>query len=87
MGGCDPITYHGVTQDVFNSLKKKLENSGVKVPVGNEGDIEGYGVKGHFKWDGMANLTVTVTDKPLILPCGMITGKLNDAVHDSGGAN
>ncbi len=86
MGGCDPITYHNITQSVFDSLKNILENAGVKVPAGNEGEIEGYGVKGHFKWDGMTSLTVTITSKPLILPCGTIIGKFNDAVHDSGGS-
>ena len=87
MGGCDSITYKGVTQDVFNCLKKKLEKAGVKIPAGNEGELEGYGVKGHFKWDGKTTLTVTVTDKPLILPCGMITGKLNETVQACGGTN
>ena len=87
MGGCDSVTYHNVTQNVFNCLKKKLENAGIKVPAGNEGEIEGYGVKGNFKWDGTANITVTVTDKPLILPCGTIMGILNDAVHACGGTN
>ena len=86
MGGCDSVTYHNVTQNVFDCLKKKLENAGIKVPAGNEGEIEGYGVKGHFKWDGATNLTITITSKPLILPCGTIMGKLNDTVHDCGGA-
>ena len=86
MGGCDSITYHGVTQDVFNCLKKRLEKAGVKLPAGNEGEIEGFGVKGHFKWDVKTTLTATITDKPLILPCGTITGILNDAVQGCGGA-
>jgi hypothetical protein len=86
MGGCDPITYHNVTQNVFNNLKNKLANVGINIPAGNKGEIEGYGVKGHFKWDGSSNLTVTVTDKPLVLPCGIIMGKFNDAVHDAGGS-
>ena len=86
MGGCDPITYHNVTQNVFESLKNRLTKAGIKIPAGKEGEIEGYGVKGHFKWDGASNLTLTITDKPLVLPCGVITGKLNDAVHDAGGS-
>jgi hypothetical protein len=86
MGGCDSVTYHNVTQNVFDCLKKKLEHAGVKVPAGNEGEIEGNGVKGHFKWDGATNLTITITSKPLILPCGTIMGKLNDTVNDCGGS-
>jgi hypothetical protein len=86
MGGCDPITYHNVTQNVFNNLKNRLESAGIKIAAGNEGEIEGYGVKGHFKWDGAATLTVTITDKPLVLPCEIIMGKFNDAVHAAGGS-
>ena len=86
MGGCDPITYNNVTQSVFDCLKNTLKNAGINVPAGNEGEIEGYGVKGHFKWDGATTLTVIITDKPLILPCGVIIGKFNDTVHDCGGS-
>ena len=67
-------------------MKNKLESAGIHVPAGNEGEIEGYGVKGHFKWDGVTKLTVTVTDKPLILPCSTITGIFNSAIHDCGGS-
>jgi hypothetical protein len=86
MGGCDPITYHNITKNVFDSLKNTIVSAGIKVPEGNEGEIEGYGVKGHFKWDGASNLTVTVIDKPLVLPCGIITGRFNDAVQNAGGS-
>ena len=86
MSGCDPITYHNITQSIFDCLKNTLENAGIKIPAGNEGKIEGYGVKGHFKWDGKTTLIVTITGKPLILPCGTIIGKFNDAVHDCGGS-
>jgi len=86
MSGCDPITYRNITQSVFDCLKNTLENAGAKIPAGNEGESEGYGVKGHFKWDGKAILTVTIVSKPLILPCGTIIGKFNDVVHDCGGS-
>lgn len=35
MGGCDQITYHNVTQNVFNNLRNKLANVGINVPAGN----------------------------------------------------
>ena len=34
MGGCDPITYHNVTQNVFESLKNRLIKAGIKIPAG-----------------------------------------------------
>lgn len=84
MGGCDSVTYNNVTQDVLNCLRKRLDKAGIKIPAGNEGEIEGYGVKGHFKWDGASKLTLTITDKPLIIPCGTIMDKINDALHGCG---
>ena len=86
MGECEPITYKGITPTVFNNLKAMLGKVGINVPSGNEGEIEGYGVKGHFLWDGTTTLTLAVTDKPFVLPCAIIVGKLNDAIRDCGGS-
>jgi hypothetical protein len=68
-------------------MKQKLAAAGIPVPPGNEGDMEGQGVKAHFKWDGAANLTITITDKPWYASCGMIIGKIQDFVHSCGGTN
>ena len=86
MSECEPITYKGITPTVFNNLKAMLGKVGLNVPSGNEGEIEGYGVKGHYLWDGATTLTLVVTDKPFVLPCAIIVGKLNDAIRDCGGS-
>lgn len=85
--GCNPITFHNVTPSVFACMKNKLTEAGIPVPPGNEGDMQGQGVKAHFKWDGVANLTITVTDKPWIVSCGTVIGKIQDFVHSCGGTN
>jgi len=85
--GCDPIAFRNVNSNVFDSMKQKLADYGISVPSGNEGEMEGYGVKGHFKWDGTENLTLTITDKPFIIPCGMIINKLQEFVHSAGGVS
>ena len=83
--GCDPITFRNVNSNVFNGMKQQLGEYGIHVPSGNEGEMEGHGVKGHFKWDGTDNLTLTITDKPFVIPCNIIIDKLQEFVHNYGG--
>jgi hypothetical protein len=85
--GCDSVAFRNVNSDVFNCMKQKLADYGISVPSGNEGEMEGYGVKGNFKWDGTENLTLTITDKPFIIPCGMIMDKIQEFVHSCGGVS
>jgi hypothetical protein len=85
--GCDPITFRNVNSNVMDSMKQKLANYGIHVPSGNEGEMEGYGVKGHFKWDGTENLTLTITDKPFLIPCEMIINRIQEFVHSYGGVS
>jgi hypothetical protein len=82
--GCSPVTFHNVTPNVFNCMKNKLEASGLHVPSGNKGEISGHGVVADFDWDGAANLTITVKDKPFFISCGTATGKIQDFVHQCG---
>ena len=79
------ISYNNVKPDVFNCMKQKLAAAGVKVPEGNEGDMEGYGTKIHFKWDGVTNLTISIKDKPWYVSRETITGKIHDFVIACGG--
>lgn len=84
--GCSPVTYRGVTSEVFNCLKKELEDAGFHVPSGNIGEISGDGVTADFNWDeGAANLTITIKKKPLIASCGYVSGKIHDYVKKCGG--
>jgi hypothetical protein len=85
--GCDPITFRGVNASVIDNMKQKLTGYGIHVPSGNEGEMEGYGVKGHFKWDGVETLTLTITDKPMIIPCGMIKNKMQEFVGNYSGVS
>jgi hypothetical protein len=45
-------------------MKQKIRAAGFSVPDGNSGRISGSGVTADFSWDGSANLTVTIVDKP-----------------------
>jgi hypothetical protein len=70
---------------MFNCMKQKLAAVDVKVPDNNEGDLEGYGTKIHFKWDGVTNLTISIKDKPWYVSRETITGKIHDFVIACGG--
>jgi hypothetical protein len=83
--GRDSLTYTNVKPEVFNYMKQKLTQAGVQVPQGNEGDLEGYGTKIHFKWDGVTNLTLSIKDKPWYISRETITGKIHDFVLACGG--
>jgi len=82
MSECKPVTYHNITPDVFECMKKKLIDSGIHVPQGNSGDMEGSGVIAHFEWDGKSNLIITIKKKPFITSCGFVIGKIEDFVDD-----
>jgi hypothetical protein len=85
MSGCQEIIYSKVPQDVFTCMKKKLEAEGIHVPEGNIGEMEGSGIKAHFEWDGISNLKIIITDKPFVLICGYVIGKITDFVHECNG--
>jgi len=81
------ITYKNVKPDVFNSMKMKLAGYDIQVPQGNEGDIEGNGIKVHFKWDKETNLTIIIKDNScLYISNEMIIEKMTDFVQSCGGS-
>jgi hypothetical protein len=86
MSKCNPVTYDNVTPDVFECMKKKLKDAGIYVSPGNDGDIEGSGVKAHFEWNGKSNLKITIKSKPFILSCGYVIGKIEDFLHKCQGS-
>jgi hypothetical protein len=80
------VTYTNVNTTVFASMKQKLAQAGVEVPQGNEGDIEKYDAKVHFKWDNSTNFTITIKEKPMYISDKTIIAKITDFVHDCGGS-
>ncbi|WP_410510009.1 hypothetical protein RSJ42_07785 [Methanosarcina hadiensis] len=66
---CKSITFINVTPDAFECMKSRLQNYGIDVPPGNEGEISGKGVTGSFEWDGKSLLTITIEEKPFWVSC------------------
>lgn len=83
---CTPITFHGITPEIFACLKAKLEAAGVIVPDGNMGTINGSHFTGTFSYlTTLAMLDITVMSKPFLVSCGYITGKIHDEIVAAGG--
>jgi hypothetical protein len=80
------VTYTNVNATVFASMKQELAKAGIQVPQGNEGSIEKYGAKIHFKWDNATNLTITIKEKPRYISDKTIVEKTTDFVHACGGS-
>lgn len=50
--GCMPIKLVNVTPDRFECMKERLQDAGITVPPGNEGELSGQGFTAEFEWDG-----------------------------------
>jgi hypothetical protein len=74
--GCQGIKFRNVTPEVFSCMKKKLQSYGIEVSSGNSGVLEGNGIVAHFSWDGEANLSIEIKERPLDTYCGQVSGKL-----------
>ena len=85
MGDFKPVTYHHVTPEVFKCMKNKLIDMGIHGSDSNSGHISGHGVEADFSWDGKSDLTITITDKPAFISCGIIIGNIHDIVHECHG--
>ena len=83
---CTPIKFRNVPPDVFNCMKKKLQEYGIHVPSGNRGEISGKGITADFEWDGKSHLTIKITEKPFIVSCGAVAGKIKGFVKECHGS-
>jgi hypothetical protein len=72
--GCQRIKFKNVTPDIFSCMKKKLQVYGIEFSSGNSGVLEGNGIVAHFNWDGEANLSIEIKERPLDTYCGQVSG-------------
>ena len=81
MAKCDPVTYQGVTPQIFASLKQELEGNGFTIP-GTSGVISGpYGIVMEYNWDEASEVLYThVIDKSFFVPCSQINDQLSRAL-------
>lgn len=84
-GACDTIRFASVTPERFECMKERLQDAGITVPPGNEGELSGQGFTAEFEWDGESDLIITVTDKPFFVSCEDIDQELIQFVEECGG--
>lgn len=84
-GSCRPVTYSGVTPDVFECMKQDLLDYGVYVPPGESGELSGNGVTADFEWDGESFLTVRIKERPAFVSCRTITDEIRQFAQDCQG--
>jgi len=66
---CEPTTYSNVTPSTFDCMKQKLQDNGINVPPGYDGELSDHGISAHFIYDGESKLTIQITKKPSIVTC------------------
>lgn len=79
---CEPTTFSNVSSDTFECMKTKLQDYGIYVPPGNEGELSSKGIVAHFLWDGKSTLTIKVTDKPGFVSCRTADNELKKFVDE-----
>lgn len=63
------------------SLRKQLAANNIAIPDGNSGLITGHGITMSFSYDGTANLSVTILNKPWIPTASMIWEELQNHLN------
>ncbi len=66
-----------LTPDQFSALRTKLLSTGVT--LSSDGILSYQGIVLKYHYDGEA-LTLTIQEKPLLIPSGLIWGKVDDWV-------
>ena len=82
---CEPMTFSNVSNSTFECMKSKLQNHGINVPPGNEGELSDKGVTANFMWDGKSDLTIGVTEIPLFVKCETASNDLSNFMKECQG--
>jgi hypothetical protein len=83
---CEPTTFSNVPPDTFECMKKKLQDYGIYVPPGNDGELSGKGIAARFLWDGESTLTIQITEKPIFVSCGTADNEIKKFVNECHGS-
>lgn len=82
---CDPLEFSGVDEAKLAGIKESLGREyGVRI----ESDQGEQTVRGFtFEWDYKPDdqtLRIQCTGKPMLVPCGVINGRINGVAEKSG---
>lgn len=83
MAACEEQGFSGITSEQFATFVEKAESMGIPglKGQGNSGQASRSGVTIKWAFDPEAkSLKVQCTESPMLLPCGLINGKIREAV-------
>lgn len=86
VGSCEELTFSDVTPETFECMKSQLQEYGINVPPGNEGELSGQGITANFEWDGRSELTIRITEKPFFVSCSTAEQELAKFVEECKGS-
>lgn len=87
MAGCAPISFNGVTPQVWDRLRAEARRMCVEVPDAPRGSVSAQGALARYQRDlDAGTLTVTFTQVPIWIDCASVVQRLRDAVRACGGA-
>ena len=82
---CDPLVFSGVDESKLASIKESLSRAyGVRVDSDQgEQTVRGFTFEWAYEADRQS-LRIQCTGKPMLIPCGVINGRINDVAEKSG---
>jgi hypothetical protein len=82
---CDPMNYAGVDSSKWECAKEVVKREyGIDIDS-DRGEASERGFTLGWSYDARAEeLEIQCTKKPLLVPCGMVNGRINDAAAKCG---
>jgi hypothetical protein len=82
---CPTITLTGVTAQVWECVRRRVEGLGVAVPPADRGSVHHKLVDADYAWDpAAATLSIVFTRSPRWIGCGALAGRVRKAAAGCG---
>jgi hypothetical protein len=80
MAKCDPITFQGITPEIFTRISKQLADKGFALD-GPSGTVSGpFGIVIEYEWNEQSGtVRLEVVDKSFFVSCNQIKEQLTNA--------
>lgn len=80
MAKCDPITFQGITPEIFTRISKQLADKGFAL-TGPRGTVSGpFGIVIEYDWnEESGTVRLEVIDKSFFVSCNQIKDQLTNA--------
>jgi hypothetical protein len=85
MAACDPISFSGITPEVFQKISRQLADKGFALS-GPKGTVNGpFGIVIDYEWNEQTGeVRLEVLEKSFFVPCSQIKDQLTQAFQKYG---